>query len=106
MQAIQTNEMKGERVVTYCAGCSNSLAGKVAGSHILDLLFDRQRARHKRIKVVRTPFTYINRYLLKKQLRKTGVPARIFSRSGNRPSRLQPVISTTILSIRRALTRS
>ncbi|MBM9606279.1 heterodisulfide reductase-related iron-sulfur binding cluster [Desulfopila inferna] len=69
--SIREQEARGCRVVTYCAGCSTSLAGKVAGSHILDLLFAPEQTLHHKEKTAKPPFTYINRFLLKKQLQRS-----------------------------------
>ncbi|MEN8199884.1 MAG: (Fe-S)-binding protein [Thermodesulfobacteriota bacterium] len=58
----------GERqVVSYCAGCTHFLGKVRRSSHLLDLLFDDpQSALAGRTKVSGAPFTYWNRYRLKR----------------------------------------
>ena len=63
-------EVKGKRIVTYCAGCANFL-GKVSPTlHLLDLLFEPAAALTGRTRVAKSPFTYLNRLLLKRKCRK------------------------------------
>lgn len=73
--ALRKNEANGHRVVTYCAGCSSSLSGSIAATHLLDLLFDPKKALLHQEKVAKSPLTYINRLLLKKQLLNNKPPA-------------------------------
>ena len=68
---LRKKEANGHRVITYCAGCSSSLAKTVSTTHLLDLLFDSEKALQHREKVTRSPFTYISRLLLKKKLKKS-----------------------------------
>jgi Fe-S oxidoreductase len=63
-------EVQNRRIITYCAGCAIFL-GKVAPTtHLLDLLFDPAPALAGRVKVAKAPFTYLNRLLLKWQLKR------------------------------------
>ena len=57
-------------MVTYCAGCAHQLSGKAPTSHVLDLLFEPTAALTGKVRVARAPFTYWNRLLLKRSLRK------------------------------------
>lgn len=68
---LRKKEANGHRVVTYCAGCSASLADRIITTHILDLLFDSEKALCHQEKVAKAPFTYIYRLLLKKRLEKS-----------------------------------
>jgi len=59
------------RVLTYCAGCVNSLGSSMPTTHILDLLFEPENAMTGKAKVSKSPFTYLNRIRLKKHFKKT-----------------------------------
>jgi Fe-S oxidoreductase/CheY-like chemotaxis protein len=64
-------------VLTYCAGCADTLGRSAPTCHILDLLFDPSACLNKKFRVSRAaPFTYLNRLLLKRKLKKT-FPARV-----------------------------
>jgi Fe-S oxidoreductase len=56
--------------VTYCAGCVNFLSSRMRIVHLLDLLFAPEAALGGRVTVSRPPFTYLNRLLLKRRLKK------------------------------------
>jgi len=58
-------EVGGKRIITYCAGCAHFLAGVGPTAHLLDLLFDPAATLAGRAKVAKSPFTYVNRLLLK-----------------------------------------
>lgn len=62
---IRKGEAMGDMVITYCAGCSETLARDVENIHLLDLLFDMKRVKKGRTRGTRSPFTYIKRLLLK-----------------------------------------
>lgn len=67
---MRRNEVRNRRIITYCAGCANFL-GKVAPTaHILDLLFAPAATLKGRVKVAKSPFTYLNRLLLKRKFKK------------------------------------
>jgi len=57
-------------VVTYCAGCAAYLKQAIPIVHIADLMFRPEAALKNNLKVARTPFTYLNRLLLKHRLKK------------------------------------
>ncbi|XCN74506.1 MAG: (Fe-S)-binding protein [Candidatus Electrothrix aestuarii] len=56
--------------ITYCAGCVDFLKSRVQIVHLLDLLFAPEATLKGRAKVARPPFTYLNRLLLKRRLKK------------------------------------
>ena len=56
--------------VTYCAGCVDFLRSRMRIVHLLDLLFAPEAALAGKVKVSRAPFTYLNRLLLKRRLKK------------------------------------
>jgi len=60
-------EAGGLPVVTCCAGCAEFLADRMRSTHLLDLLLAPAGGR---VKVARAPFTYLNRLLLKRRLRR------------------------------------
>ena len=68
---IRRKEAEGKRIITYCAGCSVTLGKTLLTTHLLDLLFNREKALQGKVQQSRTPFTYFNRLLLKKRLQKT-----------------------------------
>jgi Fe-S oxidoreductase len=68
---LRKKEANGHRIVTYCAGCSSSLSKSIPTTHLLDLLFNSEKALQCQEKVVRPPLTYISRLLLKKKLQKS-----------------------------------
>jgi len=60
-------------VVTWCAGCADHLSARMPTAHLLDILFDPERALSGRARVARSPFTYANRLLLKRWFQKRQV---------------------------------
>jgi hypothetical protein len=58
------------RIVTYCAGCTDSLALVAPTCHIGEILFEPQKALSGKSKVSKAPMTYANRILLKHRLKK------------------------------------
>jgi len=66
---IRAREYGRRQVVTYCAGCAAYLKRAVPIVHIADLLYRPEAALHGNLKVARTPFTYLNRLLLKHRLK-------------------------------------
>ncbi len=63
--SMRKSEVGGKRIVTYCAGCAHFLAKVGPTVHLLDLLFDPAATLAGRAKVAISPFTYVNRLLLK-----------------------------------------
>lgn len=66
---IRQQESGHNRVITYCAGCSATLGKDLNTTHILDLLFDSKNAKESTEQNTKTPFTYLRRLQLKKQLK-------------------------------------
>ncbi len=67
---IRKNEADGRRLVTYCAGCANFLDSMTPTSHVIDLVFETEKAISGKAKVSKPPITYLNRLRLKKYFRK------------------------------------
>ncbi|OPY90053.1 MAG: succinate dehydrogenase/fumarate reductase iron-sulfur subunit [Syntrophus sp. PtaU1.Bin208] len=65
------DEAGGRRILTYCAGCANSLSRLTPTSHIVDFVLDPEGALTGRAKVSKAPMTYLNRLILKWRFRKT-----------------------------------
>jgi len=63
-------EVKGRRILTYCAGCANHLGGLTPTSHIVDFVCDPEAALAGRAKVSKAPMTYLNRLILKWRFKK------------------------------------
>ena len=59
---------QGQQIVSYCAGCTQTLGKKTRTSHILDLLFATDSALTGQVKVAKAPLTYFKRLRLKKYL--------------------------------------
>lgn len=67
---IRNHERNGKSIITYCAGCANFL-GKIGPTiHLLDLIYDPAKALSGKIKVTKSPVTYLKRLLLKRWFRK------------------------------------
>jgi Fe-S oxidoreductase len=67
---IREHETAGRPIVAYCAGCTGFLNQVVPTIHIADLLYRPEAALNGNLKVSRAPFTYLNRILLKRRLKK------------------------------------
>lgn len=63
-------QAQGDRIVTYCAGCAGILNRVTSTCHLGDLLFQPERALAGKNTAAKTPFTYLNRLLLKRRLRR------------------------------------
>ncbi len=63
-------EAGDEEIITYCAGCANSINKAAPAVHILDIIFNTKKysLMHGNVS---SPFTYINRLLLKRRLKKS-----------------------------------
>ncbi len=57
-------------IVVACAGCAGFLGRRGDAVHVLDLVFFPEKVAAKRLKVWRAPFTYLQRLLLKRRLKK------------------------------------
>ncbi len=73
------NEAKGQKIITYCAGCSEFLGKSMDTGHILDLVFDPEKTMNKKERRTRSPFTYIFRLSLKNKLAGSA-PGQIFEK--------------------------
>ena len=67
--AARREESHGLPVVTYCAGCVGMLGRTLPMVHLIDLLFEPERALKGKARVSRAPFTYVRRLQLKKRLK-------------------------------------
>ncbi|MCP3873744.1 MAG: (Fe-S)-binding protein [Desulfobacteraceae bacterium] len=63
------HEAHPHKIVSYCAGCVNLLSKKSDAIHLLDLVFDPEKAMSGNAKVSKAPFTYLNRLKLKATLK-------------------------------------
>lgn len=61
---------QNNKVITYCAGCANSLGKTIPVSHIIDLFFETDSTLTGKVKVYKSPITYLNRIKLKKWFKK------------------------------------
>jgi uncharacterized membrane protein YdjX (TVP38/TMEM64 family) len=77
-------EASETRVLTYCAGCHASLRKIVQTDHILDLLFDPDKTIAGKVKVSRSPFTWLNRLRLKRRLKKGAMPRNVEAAGGDK----------------------
>lgn len=68
--ALRKREAAGRPMVAYCAGCTGFLNRVSQTTHIADLLYRPEAALNGDLKAARAPFTYLNRILLKRRLRK------------------------------------
>lgn len=66
----RVEEAGTDQIISYCAGCTHFLGNSATTHHLLDLLFFPQRVMQGKQKVSKAPFTYWNRYRLKKNLKK------------------------------------
>lgn len=67
---VRRKEAEDRRLITYCAGCANSLNRRVPTDHILDAVFFPDAVASGTRKVSKAPFTYWNRLKLKRYLQK------------------------------------
>jgi len=67
---LRKREADGRRIITYCAGCVQSLGGHTPTSHLVDLLFAPQQTLSGRKKGAKTPVTYLHRLLLKRSFKR------------------------------------
>jgi len=69
-RAMRKEEAQDHRIITYCAGCANSLGQVAPTSHVLDLIFEPEAVMAGHVKVSRAPVTYWNRIRLKNWFKK------------------------------------
>lgn len=63
-------EAGAEQVISYCAGCTKILGKKTSTDHLLGLLLNSESEMQGVAKTSKAPFTYWNRYRLKKRLQR------------------------------------
>ncbi len=61
-------EADGRPILTYCAGCADRLGRSTPTFHLIDLLFEPEKTINGKVRVFRTPFTYLNRLWIKRTL--------------------------------------
>ncbi|GAB4336327.1 MAG: hypothetical protein Kow0089_06490 [Desulfobulbaceae bacterium] len=66
----RVREAGGRFMVTYCAGCTNFLGRQARVGHAADLFFAPEETLAGRVRITRSPFTWIARWRLKRVLRK------------------------------------
>ncbi len=64
----RVKEADSDLIISYCAGCTQFLGEAATCHHLLDFLFFPQQVLEGRHKVSRPPFTYWNRFRLKRKL--------------------------------------
>lgn len=69
-------EAGGKLMVTYCSGCASTLGSETTAVHVLDLFFDGRSAADLKSKLVRFPWTCLNRARLKHRFMRA-VPAAV-----------------------------
>ena len=67
---MRKDEAAGRRMITYCAGCTNHLDGITPTNHIVDLLWAPAKTVAGKVRITKSPFTYLNRLKLKKTFKK------------------------------------
>lgn len=65
-----TGEAAGRRIITYCAGCSNTLGKHGEVAHLLDVCMNPTAVAEGKVRAAKPPFTYLNRLALKRRLKK------------------------------------
>ena len=66
---MRKSEVGGKRIITYCAGCAHFLEEAGPTAHLLDLLYDPAGTLAGKVRVAKSPFTYLNRLLLKRKFK-------------------------------------
>jgi uncharacterized membrane protein YdjX (TVP38/TMEM64 family)/Fe-S oxidoreductase len=64
---LRQEEVAGRKVITYCAGCANTLSHLTPTAHVLDTLWEGEAGRTK---VTKPPFTYWKRLRMKKKFKR------------------------------------
>ncbi len=64
-------EAEGNRIVNYCASCTQVFAAHGKSHHLLDVLFQPEQVLADKIKRPRPPLTYFSRLALKHRLQRT-----------------------------------
>lgn len=66
---LRADQSAGQKIVTYCAGCANFLSRYATVWHVLDLVFFPAEVTEGRFTTVKSPFTYLQRFIYKQKLR-------------------------------------
>jgi len=66
---MRSLEARKRRTITYCAGCAHFLRKVAPTAHLLDLLFDPAETLAGKVRVAKSPFTYLDRWLLKRRFK-------------------------------------
>ncbi|MDH3328117.1 MAG: (Fe-S)-binding protein [Desulfobulbaceae bacterium] len=74
---IRAQESGDKHILTYCAGCTNFLGRLCRTDHVTDFLFEPERTLAGKIRVTRSPMTWLKRLLLKRILPRIVQPALI-----------------------------
>jgi Fe-S oxidoreductase len=67
---LRKKEVNGHRAFTYCAGCVNRLKSVMPVTHVMDLMFEPEKALKGKSRSSKPPMTYVNRLLLKRRMKK------------------------------------
>ncbi len=65
---IRAREAAGDQIITYCAGCTGFLGRQAQADHVIDLFFAPEQTLAGKIRVTRSPLTWLKRLLLKRNL--------------------------------------
>ena len=76
-------EAEQQRIVNYCASCTQVFAARTKSHHILDLLFQPEATLSGKVKGSKPPLTYLNRLKLKRQMKRSLPTAISFERQDN-----------------------
>jgi hypothetical protein len=64
----RASEAEERNMITYCAGCTHFLGRLAPAGHIADLYFEPERTLAGKVPISRSPFTWLQRLLLKRSL--------------------------------------
>ena len=68
----RAEQAAGRQVITYCAGCVQFLSGQMDIVHLVDLMLAPEEALSGNAPASKSPFTYLNRLMLKFKLKRNG----------------------------------
>ena len=83
-------EAGGQRIVSYCAGCTQTLGAHAETSHVLDLFFAAETASAGKPIIAKAPLTYFKRLKLKRYLQNNLQAAVTRERTFRAPSEYHP----------------
>ena len=76
-------EAEDQRIINYCASCTQVFSAHTKSNHILDLLFQPEQTLNDSNKVTKAPLTYFSRLKLKHNLQQALPTANRFERTDN-----------------------